>query len=460
MSAAEPRVALVGRPNVGKSTLYNRLIGKRIAVVADVAGTTRDRLENPVDWEGRRFWLMDMAGLEPSLSDDTELSRGTQAQVFKALADADLVLWVVDGRAGLTLADEQIATQLRALHKPVLVVVNKTDHPKHEVAQYEFAQFGFIDTFPISALNGRNASDLLDRIIELIPGEIQELIQDPEEIRISIVGRPNVGKSTLLNQLAGEERSVVSPIAGTTRDSVDSVIPAAQLFGSTYTKWKRVRIIDTAGIRRRGKIEYGIESWSLVRTLDAVDQSQVVLLLLDAEDGIAMQDLHIAQKITDSGRAMIILLNKWDTVLAAKHIEQGSEQEESAQSEFLTTLRNMAPFLHWVQVLFMSAKESINLEVVGKLVLSAYTAWSFDVPQEELDELAIHIRKTPAMRNLQRLELQSTQPPIFRLYIEGRALPHFSSHRFVENALRDFFNLGPTPIKIWSQTSMEKKRHK
>ena len=453
-----PRVALVGRPNVGKSTLYNRLIGKRLAVVAAVAGTTRDRLESPVEWEGRRFWLTDMAGIEPALTDDSELAQGTQAQVLRAIGDADLVLWVVDGREGATPQDDLVASQLRAANKPVLVVVNKCDHPSHEIAQYEFSRYGFLDTFPISALNGRSTGDLLDEVLTMLPAPEAEEPADDTELRIGIVGRPNVGKSTLLNRLAGDERSVVSPVPGTTRDSVDAILPAADFFDRTFTKWKTVRIVDTAGIRRRGKIEIGIESWSFVRTLDAIDRAEVVLLMLDASEGLAAQDLHIAEKILEAGRGMVLLLNKWDSHLESKGILPGTPEEDVAQEEMLNTLRGQAPFLHWCQVLFLSAKKGLNLHIVGRLVLSAYKAWSFEADPVELKAIAGQLQKQPLMKNLMRIEQQSSQPPIFRLHVEGKSIPHFSGHRFVENALRDYLEIGPTPIKIWSQASVDRNK--
>ena len=444
-----PYVALVGRPNVGKSTLYNRLIGKRAAVVAPVAGTTRDRLEHVAEWDGRRFMLMDMAGIEPAISDDTEIGYHTQAQVQKALEKAQVIFWIVDARSGLTQLDYQLANALRTLNKKIFVVANKCDHARHEEELYQFTEVGFGEPIGVSALNSRGIHELLDALLPYLP-EGTELPEVPSEIRISIIGRPNVGKSTLLNALASDERSVVSDVPGTTRDTVDTVIPAKNVFGSDEVPWETVRIIDTAGIRRRGKIEQGIEAWSLVRTLDAIDNSEVVLLLLNAEEGIVSQDMHIAEQILKSGRPVVLLVNKWDQML-----NKGVEDEE-LQEQFLDRLRHAASFLYWAPVLFLSATEGINVEIVGKLVQEVYAAWSRDFPQAELDEVTKFLVKTPRLKNLQKITLEHSKPPVFHIHVEGKELPHFSTHRYIENALRDYFDIGQTPIKIWSVPSVDR----
>jgi GTP-binding protein len=286
--------------------------------------------------------------------------------------------------------------------------------------------------------------------------EAEELV-DPKELKIAIIGRPNVGKSTLLNALTDDERSVVSSVPGTTRDSVDTLIPATQLFKRTFTRWEQVRIIDTAGIRRRGKIEMGIESWSFLRTINAVEEAEITLLMLDGTEGLTQQDLHIAQRILEIGRPVIILVNKWDAVLSAKNIVPGTVEDVKQQEVFLDMLRKEASFLFWAQVLFLSAQEKINLHIVSRLVLNAYNAWNLDVDQKDLDALVEKLKFQPLFKNLQKITMQHNKPPVFHLHVEGKNLPHFSTHRAAENVLREVFDIGPTPIKIWSETSIQKR---
>lgn len=458
-SSSLPRVTLVGRPNVGKSTLFNRLVGKRQAIVAEIAGTTRDRLEQVVTWKDQSFLLTDIAGLEVSLTHNSELARGTQAQVEKALQTADLLVWVVDGAEGVTPADQMAARILRKTGRPVLIAVNKCDHENHDDRQFEFSSFGFNQSIPISALNRRGIDELLSAITEKLPkGPVY--IPEERELRISIVGRPNVGKSTLLNALTGDTRAVVSQTPGTTRDVVDSVVPAESLFDGTFTQWKTVRIIDTAGVRRRGKIGLSIEKWSLSRTLMTVENSEVVLFLIDAMEGMVHQDLQIAQEIIQAGRAVILVVNKWDLVLDMKKAYPGTPEDLEAQEIFLNHLRQSAPFLAWIQVLFLSAKDRLNIQVLGMLILKAYAGWNLEIEPAELNKLTKELRHLPRLKNLMGITLESNKPPVFHLHVEGRNLPHFSTVRYVENIFREIFPIGPSPIKIWSVTSIEKKKHR
>jgi GTPase len=456
---ALPRVALVGRPNVGKSTLFNRLVGARHAVVADIAGTTRDRLERPITANGREFILVDMAGLEPALSDKTEIREGMQRQVQAALATADVVIWVVDSAVGITAQDEMIAELLRRLGRPVVIAANKADHPKHEERQLEFAAFGFDALTAVSALHDRGTDELLAQLVEKLPEHGAGLQHNPErELRIALVGRPNVGKSTLLNALVGEERSVVSAEAGTTRDAVDTVIPADNLFGNIFTRWRTVRVVDTAGIRRRGKIDRSIEGWSVIRTYDAIDAADVTLLLIDAAEGLVHQDTQVLDRLIEAGKPFVLLVNKWDAVLEKEGIQQGSAEDEQRQEKYLDSLRHQLSFVHWAQVLFLSALTGLHLEVIGKLVNNAFIAWSREIDQEELDELAAELRKMPRLNNLQRITYEHSKPPVFHVHVHGATLPHFSTRRYIDNAIRDYFEMGPTPIKIWVKTSKEKRR--
>lgn len=455
-----PTVTLIGRPNVGKSTLFNRLIGKRQAIVADIAGTTRDRIERLVEWDGTWFTLTDVAGLEVSLTQDTPLARGVQAQVERALSDAAVLVWVVDGSAGMTHEDEQIVNILRHTNKPVIVAVNKCDHSNHDINQYEFSAAGFSNLITLSALHGRGINDLLDAMLAALPERSLPAPLKEEELRLSIVGRPNVGKSTLLNTLAGDERSVVSDVPGTTRDAVDTKVDSEKIFHEAFNQWASVEIIDTAGIRRRGKIGRGLENWSLVRTLDAIKESSVVLFVIDAMEGLVHQDLQISQQIIDAGRAVILVVNKWDLVLEKKKIEAGSEEDLAAQEHFLIHLRQTAPFLYWIQVLFISAKERINTDVIGMLVADAYRGWNLEVSEEQLAEVAAGLQKYPRLKNLQKITLEHNRPPVFHLHVEGKNLPHFSTVRHAENVLREELGIGPVPIKIWTVTSLPKHPYK
>lgn len=448
-----PRVALVGRPNVGKSTLFNRLLGARHAVVAAIAGTTRDRLERDITFEGKQFTLVDMAGLEPALKDGSEIRAGMQRQIHTALAAADLVVWVVDSVEGVTAADRLVAELLRRLGKPVVVAANKCDHEKHEQTHLEFAEFGF-PVVPISALHDRGTGALLSTFVPILPDKGTELVPtDDRELTLAIAGRPNVGKSTLLNALVGSERSVVSAEAGTTRDAVDTILPAEALFGSTFTRWRTVRIVDTAGIRRRGKIDRSIEGWSVLRSYDAVESADVVLLLIDATEGLVHQDTQVMERVTDAGRPLILLINKWDAVLEKAGIEPGGDADNERQEQFLTRLRGNLSFLHWAQVLFLSAQTGLNVEVIGKLVNNAVTAWSQEIDQKELDALAKELKKMPRLQQLQRITFERSKPPVFHVHVHGQRMPHFSTRRSVENAIRDYFNLGPTPMKLWVELS-------
>lgn len=453
------QVALVGRPNVGKSTLFNRLVNARKAVVSEKAGTTRDRLKQVVKFGNQSALLVDMAGIEPALTNKTEISLGMQRQVSQALADAAVLIWVVDALTGVTIADQRVAELLRRLKKPVIVVVNKTDHPNHQTNQYEFAQFGFSNLITVSAIHNLG----IQAIHEAVESELQQLpkleanstLEDVEdqELRLAILGRPNVGKSTLLNALAEEERAVVSPISGTTRDAVDTLIPAEQFFPGVFTKFKQVRIIDTAGIRQRGKMGHEVEAWSVLRSLDSLDQAQVALLVLDAMEGLTHQDLIVSQKILTAGKPLILIVNKWDLFLQDKQVIAATPEALVAQENFQTQLLSRAPFLAWVPVLFLSATTGLHLSYLGKLINRVYVAWSQLPKQSEVDELVEVLKKMPRLRDLTKITVERAQPPVFKVYIQSNQLPHFSTRRSVESALRDALNLGPTPMKLWFELS-------
>jgi len=460
-------VALVGRPNVGKSTLYNRLLKRRLAVVSEVAGTTRDRLKEVIRFGDTSFVLMDMAGIEPALTEKNEISVGMQHQVEQALAEASLIIWVVDGVAGATPQDKKVAELLRRLHKPIVVAVNKCDHESHLTSQYEFAQFGFEPYFPLSAIHGRGIIELLNAVTDTlkdlpVPERTEEVYDDgnDRELRLAILGRPNVGKSTLLNVLCGEDRAVVSPISGTTRDSVDTRIAAADFFGKTFTKFQQVRIIDTAGIRQRSKMGHTVEAWSVLRSLDTLDFAQVALWVIDSMENMTHQDLVVAQRIMDAGRPLIIVANKWDAYLEKKGIIPGTTEADVEQELFQNRLLYKAPFLIWTQLIFVSAKTGFNVEYLGKVVLRAYLAWSHVYPQELLDTLTTELAKSPRLKKLKSITFEHAEPPVFIIHMTQTELPHFTTRRFIERALRDYLDIGPTPIKLWVDKPEFKHRKK
>ncbi|MEM7803073.1 MAG: ribosome biogenesis GTPase Der, partial [Chloroflexota bacterium] len=367
-------IALVGRPNVGKSTLFNRLVGRRLAVVSEVAGTTRDRLYADADWVGIDFTVVDTGGIEvlegwhtEALSEDSDRfldSIRKQAQV--AIQDADVILHLVDGRSGLTAADKEVANILRQSDKPILVAVNKLDDI-HSMKDriYEFYEMGIGEVYPVSALHGRGTGDLLDAVVEHLPELSEDEIED-NSIKIALLGRPNTGKSTLFNRLIGEERTIVSPIAGTTRDAIDTKV---RFHGEEFT------LIDTAGIRRRGRIIPGIEKYSVIRSLNALRRADVGLLLIDAVEGITAQDQHIAGMMKDETAGLVVLVNKWDAV----------EKDSFTMLQYTETLQKELNFLPYVPILFISAESGQRVNKILPAVTEVNEARYRRIPTGELN---------------------------------------------------------------------------
>jgi GTPase len=470
MAQRIPRVALVGRPNVGKSSLFNRLIRARQAIVSDVPGTTRDRLTSLLTIKGTQIELVDMAGIEPALKEKNEISQGMQLQVEQALRNADVIMWVVDSKQGVTHQDEIVAELLRRLNKDVFIVVNKSDGDHMSDAQFEFTRFGFRGTFPVSALHNKGIQDLFDALSPVIAQLATDTnperdlhAESDKELQVAILGRPNVGKSTLLNALTESKRAVVSPIAGTTRDAVDDVIPASRLFGRTFTQWEQIRIVDTAGIRRPGKIvkgRQGIEGWSVIRTLETLDRAELAFLVIDATEKLVHQDLQVVEKIIDAGRPIIIVINKWDLILAKTDATPGTDEDAALQETFLTGLREQASFLFWAPVIFISALEGINLRKIGSVALRCYQAWSTKVDRRELLEVSRHVRSLPRLSNVLAISYEHSQPPTFHIHTQGKEVLHFSLRRQIEHILREVFGIGPTPIKIWNARTATAKAAK
>jgi len=440
-------VALVGRPNVGKSTLFNRIVGRRLAVVSEVAGTTRDRLYAQAEWGGASFTLVDTGGIEVTegwhsepLSEDSEQFLPLiRRQANVAIQDADVIVQLVDGQAGVTAADREVADILRQSKKPVLVAANKLESTRMWDSAYEFYELALGEVFPISALHGTGTGDLLDAIVSAIV-EISPRLgaadEEDDSIKIAILGRPNAGKSTLLNKLIGEERAIVSPIAGTTRDAIDTRLT---WHGQAFT------LIDTAGIRRRGRIDPGVEKYSVLRAIKALQRADVALLLIDAVEGITAQDTHIAGMLAQESAGVITLVNKWD--LVAKDAYTMYSYEEKIRYEL--------NFLPYAPLIFISAKTGQRVGKILEKVLAVNEARYRRVPTAGLNKLmrnAVSKHPPPGKGGKRVKFFYATQPavapPTFVFFVNKPDWVHFSYQRYLENQLRDAYPLEGTPIKL------------
>ncbi len=483
-------MAIVGRPNVGKSTLFNRMVGGRLAIVEDRARTTRDRLYAATEWNGRRFVVIDTGGLERRPGDPIE--ERVQDQARLAIAEADVILFVVDAATGLTPADDEAAELLRRSRAPVIVVANKADNEKRELEAAEAYGMGWEETYAVSAQHGRGTGDLLDAIVWALPkespseierkrreAEVEELAeleaegtaplpfvvgesaepgdpdgtdldvdepaQDPDGVaphgvmaRVAIVGRPNVGKSSLLNALAGEERVIVSDVPGTTRDAID-----------TQLDWhgQPVRIVDTAGIRRRGRVAAGpaAERFSAIRALRAIGRADVAILVLDAVDGLTSQDAHVAGYVVDEGVGLVVVINKWDLV----------EKDDRTFDEYSARLRAQAPFLGFAPILAVSAKTGQRVTKALDAAVEIARGRRRRIATGALNRVvseATYRQPPPPVRNRRPKFYYATQasvePPTFVLFASGSEHVHFSYRRYLENRLRDAFGFGGTPLRL------------
>ncbi|MFP4396084.1 MAG: ribosome biogenesis GTPase Der [Anaerolineales bacterium] len=449
----KPLVAIVGRPNVGKSTLFNRIIGERRAVVSDIPGTTRDRIIAPTEWEGREFLVTDTGGIEilppsvedgrrpgpdrPLLEDSDQFIPEIRAQARQAIDAADVILFLTDVITGITGADRQVADLLRRTEKPVLVVVNKVDNDKRELAAMEFYELGLAEIITISALHGLGVGDLLDRVVEMLPSAESSAPLPEDAVRIAILGRPNVGKSSLLNRLLGEERAIVSPVAGTTRDALD-----------TKMSWgdRTLVLIDTAGIRRRGKIDPGVERYSVLRAARSLHRADVALLMVDTNEGVTSQDTHIAGMISDAGVSTVTLVNKWD--IATPYMRE-------IRSDLEEQVRYKLRFLNFIPVLFISALTGYRVEHVVPTALDVYDARYHRLDPGRLNDLILNAmaEHAPPNRRGRRLRIyRATQidvaPPTFAFDVNDPQLMHFSYKRYLENRIRDAFSFPGTPIRF------------
>ncbi|GGF09291.1 GTPase Der [Halobacillus andaensis] len=425
-------VAIVGRPNVGKSTIFNRLVGDRISIVEDTPGVTRDRIYAEAEWLNTTFNLIDTGGIE--LGDEPLLVQ-MRAQAQVAIDEADVIVFMVNGRDGITGADEEVAKILFKSNKPVVLAVNKVDNPEMREDIYEFYSLGFGEPYPISGTHGLGLGDMLDAVVEHFPErEIEEV--DDDIIRFSLIGRPNVGKSSLVNSLLGQERVIVSEIAGTTRDAIDT----------PFSKDDRdFIIIDTAGMRKRGKVYESTEKYSIMRALKAIERSDVVLSLIDAETGIQEQDKKIAGYAHEAGKAVIIVVNKWDTV----------ESNEKAMKEFEDDVRSNFRFLDYAPIAFLSAKTKKRTHTLLPKVIEASENHARRVQTNILNEVimdALAMNPAPSIKGQKLKIFYATQvavkPPAFVVFVNEPELMHFTYERFLENRIREAFGFEGTPIKI------------
>ncbi len=448
---AKPVVALVGRPNVGKSTLFNRLTGERLAIVDDVPGTTRDRLLSEADWTGHYFYVMDTGGIDPAKNrNQAPLSIGSQDfinqirdQAELAMQESDLILFLVDGQVGVTPADHEIANILRRKQRevdgrlvpPILLVVNKAESAKIRQVTAEFYELGMGDPYAVSALHGTGTGDLLDAVIDNLPNLGEDEDED-DSVKIAIVGKPNAGKSSLLNKIVGEERAIVSEIPGTTRDAVDTKIDYEGL---------PVTLIDTAGIRRRGKVIPGVEKYSVVRSMKAIERADVAILVIDASTSITAQDTHIAGYIKEAWKSAIVVVNKWDLI----------EKDTFTINSFTAKIREELNFVDYVPLVFISAKTGQRVDQVLPLALQVQeerlvrlsTSQINRILQKAQDMHAAPSKTGRSLRIYYGTQVRS-DPPTFMMYVNDPQLAHFSYLRFLENQIRKEYPFIGTPIRL------------
>lgn len=440
-----PIVAIVGRPNVGKSTLFNRIIGERLAIVEDLPGTTRDRLYGDAEWNGRQFTVVDTGGLAAGVED--LLGARVQAQARLAIEEADVVVFVGDAVEGVTAADEEVAELLRRSGKPVVLVANKSERGETKTAIADFYGLGLGDPVAISALHGRGTGDLLDEVVERLPPPA-EGEEEPEMPHLAIVGRPNVGKSSLLNKLLGEERVIVDEVPGTTRDAIDTRLE----YGG-----KPLLLIDTAGMRRRGRVELGIEKYSVMRALRALQRADVALLVLDASEGITAQDTHVGSYVVEAGKGVVLVVNKWDLV----------PKTGGTMAEYTRNIRSRFKYLDFAPVVFVSALTGQRVGQVLDAALTVYEERRKRVPTARLNDLvaeAAAAHNPPSIKGRTLKLYYATQvavaPPTFVFFVNDPKLVHFSYERFLENRLREGFGFQGTPLRLIFRGRGEEKQEK
>jgi GTP-binding protein len=439
----KPVVAIVGRANVGKSTLFNRLVGEPVAVVEDLPGTTRDRVFADVSWQGKEMTLVDTGGLD--LKPASSMARKVKAQAEAAIAEADIIIFVLDVRDGLITTDCEIADLLRICHKPVVAVANKADNDKLESQINDFFQLGIGAPLAVSALHNRGITEIWQAIAPLLP-DVLDVLEDSDTLKLAIVGRPNVGKSMLLNAIVSEDRTIVDQTPGTTRDAVDTVF---------NFRGQKLLIIDTAGIRRRGRASVGVEYYSLIRALRAINRCDVALLVTDATEFITAQDAHVAGYIKQSGKGIILIINKCDLV---------SEQPKEVYFE---QIQRRLKFMSHVPVLFISAKFKRGIDDIIPRALEVWQERRKQLPDPVVDKfikqaVMSHTRPRKGLKQLEvvRAYQTGTSPPSFALLVNDPQLVHFSYQRYLENKLRQTFGYAGTPVRILFRKAPSKKLQK
>jgi len=435
MSAPLPVVAVVGRPNVGKSSFFNRIVGTRLSIVEDTPGVTRDRIYAETEWSGKRFALIDTGGIDDGKADDEIFSRMREQAVI-AMDMADLIIFMVDGKDGVTAQDREVAELLRRTAKKILLVANKIDGGKMPDDYYDFYELGFGDPLPVSAANMTGLGDALDEIIAHLPEAAADPEEEDERIKLAIVGKPNVGKSSFINALVGENRVIVSDTPGTTRDSID-----------TPFSWEGEEfvLIDTAGIRRKSKVKEVIERFSVVRAIAAIERSDVCLVMIDAEEGITEQDKKIAGLAHDSGKGVVLAVNKWDLI----------EKDTNTMEAYRKKMRAELPFLSYAPDVFISVKDGQRLRKVLEIVSAVDANCALRVPTSPLNSLirdAVAMKPPPTDKgkklNVYYVSQVGVRPPLFSFKINKRDLVHFSYARYLENRIRDAYGFEGTPISF------------
>ncbi len=439
---SKPIIAIIGKPNVGKSTFFNYIVGKRISIVEDKPGVTRDRIYAETNWRGKNFTVVDTAGIEPN-SDDVILSQ-MRMQAEIAIEIADVIIFLTDVQQGITSADEEISIMLRKSKKPIILACNKVDNfKKYQNDIYEFYNLGLGDPIPISATNAQGIGDVLDAIYDKLPESIEN--DDEERIKVAVIGKPNVGKSSLINKILGENRNIVSDIAGTTRDAIDSPFE--------NEKGKYI-FIDTAGIRRKSKVTESIEKFSVMRSLLAVERADVVLMLIDAGEGVTDQDAKIAGEAHEAGKGVIIVVNKWDSI----------EKETGTLEKYKKEVHEKLSYLSYAPIIFISAKTGQRVDTLFDMINNVAEQNAKRVSTSMLNQVineAIAIVQPPTDKG-KRLRIYygtqvATKPPTFIIFVNRKELFHFSYERYLVNQFRKEFGLEGTPIRIIAREKLDKE---